>query len=209
MKTSYLAGAAGLALFLAACGGGETPAPTTETPPPVEEAETEAAAPEETVEVAETEAPAEEVAAEDAPVEEAALEEAPTEEAPAEEAPAEAEAADASDDGAVVVAGFTGDAANGQRVFTQCRTCHQVQPGRNMVGPSLYGILGREAGSVEGFRYSDANANSGIVWTEEVMYEYLENPARYIPGTIMAFPGLRREQDRVDVIAYLKSIPNS
>ena len=209
MKNSYLAGAAGLALFLAACGGSETPAPTTETPPPIEEAETESAAPEETVEVAETEAPAEEAAPEEAPVEEAApeAEESPAEDAPVE--PAEAEAADASEGGAVVIAGFTGDADNGQRVFTQCRTCHQVQPGRNMVGPSLYGIIGREAGSVEGFRYSDANANSGIVWTEEIMYEYLENPARYIPGTIMAFPGLRREQDRVDVIAYLKSIPNS
>lgn len=208
MKKSYLAGAAGLALFLAACGGSETPAPATETPPPVEEAEAETTAPEETVEVAETEAPAEETAPEEVPVEEAAApEDAPAEEAPAE--PAEAEAADAGDGGAVVIAGLTGDADNGQRVFTQCRTCHQVQPGRNMVGPSLYGIIGREAGSVEGFRYSDANANSGIVWTEEVMYEYLENPAQYIPGTIMAFPGLRREQDRVDVIAYLKSIPNS
>lgn len=207
MKKSYLAGAAGLALFLAACGGSETPAPATETPPSVEDAETETTAPEEAVEVAETEAPAEEIAPEEAPAEEAAPEEAPAEEAPAE--PAEVEAADAGDSGAVVIAGLTGDADNGQRVFTQCRTCHQVQPGRNMVGPSLYGIIGRTAGSVEGFRYSDANANSGIVWTEEVMYEYLENPAQYIPGTIMAFPGLRREQDRVDVIAYLKSVPNS
>ena len=73
-----------------------------------------------------------------------------------------------------------------------------------MAGPSLYKIIGRTAGSVEGFRYSDANASSGVVWTEETMFAYLEQPQRVIPGTIMAFPGLRREQDRADVIAYLK-----
>ena len=73
-----------------------------------------------------------------------------------------------------------------------------------MAGPSLYGIIGREAGTIEGFRYSDANANSGIVWTEATMFAYLERPQQFIPGTFMAFPGLPRPQDRADVIAYLK-----
>ncbi|MEL7545075.1 MAG: cytochrome c family protein [Pseudomonadota bacterium] len=208
MKKTYLVGVAGMALFLAACGGAETPAPTAETPPAADVAETEVETAEAPVEVvAEEEAAPEEAAPEEAPVE-VAEEEAPAEEPPVEEMAPETETA-AADDGAVIIAGFTGDAEKGQRVFTQCRTCHQVQEGRNMVGPSLYGIIGRDSGSVEGFRYSDANANSGITWTEEIMYEYLENPAQYIPGTIMAFPGLRREQDRVDVIAYLKSVPNS
>ncbi len=99
---------------------------------------------------------------------------------------------------------LAGDAANGQRVFAQCRSCHAVQEGRNLVGPSLYGVVGRMAGTVEGFRYSNANKESGVVWTEQNLFEYLENPRAYIPGTTMAFPGLRKEQDRADVIAYLK-----
>ncbi|MEO1189277.1 MAG: cytochrome c family protein [Pseudomonadota bacterium] len=101
-------------------------------------------------------------------------------------------------------AALTGDAGNGRRVFTQCMSCHAVQEGRNMAGPSLYGIVGRSAGTIPGFRYSDANANSGIVWTEETMFAYLEQPQAFIPGTFMAFPGLPRPQDRADVIAYLK-----
>jgi len=104
-------------------------------------------------------------------------------------------------------ASLTGDADRGKRVFARCMACHTVQEGQNRVGPSLYGIVGREAGSVEGFNYSDANANSGITWTEEVMFEYLEAPQEYIPGTRMIFPGLPSAQDRADVIAYLKSVP--
>jgi len=105
----------------------------------------------------------------------------------------------------VVLAGLTGDPARGQRVFAQCRTCHVVQPGVNRVGPSLHGIVGRQAGTVPNFRYSPANKNSGITWTEPVLFEYLENPRQYIPGTYMAYPGLRDPQQRADVIAYLKS----
>ena len=110
----------------------------------------------------------------------------------------------ASDDGAFTVAGLTGDPEAGRRVFARCRSCHVLEEGVNRVGPSLYGIFGRETGSVEGFRYSDANANAGITWTKDTMFEYLENPREYIPGTIMSFPGLRDPQDRADVIAYMK-----
>ncbi len=124
--------------------------------------------------------------------------------APAETAAAPATPAPAAAGGSDY-ASLTGDAAKGKRVFAQCMTCHAVQQGRNNVGPSLYNIVGRTAGTVEGFKYSSANANSGVVWTEENLFEYLENPQRYIPGTIMAFPGLRNPQDRADVIAYLKN----
>jgi cytochrome c len=144
-------------------------------------------------------APAAAPAAETAPVEEAAPAEAPPAETPA---PTEAAAPAA---GGTDYASYTGDAAKGKRVFAQCMTCHAVQEGRNNVGPSLYQIVGRTAGSVEGFKYSDANKNSGIVWTEEALFTYLENPQATIPGTIMAFPGLRNPQDRADVIAYLKN----
>lgn len=109
------------------------------------------------------------------------------------------------DDGQFMVAGLAGDAEQGRRVFARCRSCHVLEEGVNRVGPSLYGIFGRETGSVDGFRYSEANANADITWTAETMFEYLENPREYIPGTIMAFPGLRDEQDRADVIAYMKA----
>lgn len=118
-------------------------------------------------------------------------------------------AAGAADDAAgaasTVLASLSGDAAAGRRVFVKCMACHTVQEGQHRVGPSLYGIIGRPAGTIEGFNYSDANKNSGIVWTEDVMFEYLENPQEYIPGTRMIFPGLPSEQDRANVIAYLKS----
>ena len=114
------------------------------------------------------------------------------------------DAAGSSDDGGFTVAGLTGDPEAGRRVFARCRSCHVLEEGVNRVGPSLYGIFGRETGSVEGFRYSDANANAGVTWTKDTMFEYLENPREYIPGTIMSFPGLRDPQDRADVIAYMK-----
>jgi cytochrome c len=144
-------------------------------------------------------APAAAPAAEPAPVEEAA----PAEAAPAE-TPAPTEAA-APAAGGTDYASYTGDAAKGKRVFAQCMTCHAVQEGRNNVGPSLYGIVGRESGTIPGFKYSEANLNSNVTWTEENLFTYLEKPTDFIPGTIMAFPGLRNPQDRADVIAYLKN----
>ncbi|MBX9574977.1 MAG: cytochrome c family protein [Caulobacteraceae bacterium] len=129
--------------------------------------------------------------------------------APAAEAPAATEtpaAAPAAAGGATVtLAGLTGNATNGQRIFGQCRTCHVVEPGVNRVGPSLHGIIGRQAGTVAGFNYSAANKGSGVTWTEEVLFEYLENPREFMPGTRMAFVGLKKPQDRADVIAYLKT----
>ncbi|MEM7781066.1 MAG: cytochrome c family protein [Pseudomonadota bacterium] len=106
---------------------------------------------------------------------------------------------------AVTFADLTGDAGAGETVFAQCRTCHLIEEGRNGVGPSLYGVIGREAGSIEGFNYSDANANSGLTWTPEIMFDYLEAPREYMPGTRMAYPGLKDPQDRADLIAYLES----
>jgi cytochrome c len=103
---------------------------------------------------------------------------------------------------------FAQDAANGEDVFKKCRTCHQVgDAAKNSVGPILNGILGRKAGSIEGFSYSPANqeaGSKGLVWSEENLFKYLENPAAFMPKTKMIFPGLKDEQDRKDVIAYLK-----
>jgi cytochrome c len=99
--------------------------------------------------------------------------------------------------------------ANGEDVFKKCRACHQVGNGaKNLVGPLLNGVVGRKAGTIEGFNYSDANKEAGakgLVWTEEELFKYLENPAAYMPRNKMAFAGLKDEADRKDVIAYLKS----
>jgi cytochrome c len=99
---------------------------------------------------------------------------------------------------------LSGDPTNGQKVFKQCQTCHFIEPGKNFTGPTLYGIIGRKAGTVEKFNYSKANRESGKIWTEQVMFDYLENPRKAIPGTKMSFVGLKKPQDRADVIAYIQ-----
>jgi cytochrome c len=101
---------------------------------------------------------------------------------------------------------YTGDAAAGEKTFKQCIVCHSVKAGENKVGPTLFGIVGRPAGTVEKYNYSTANKKSGLTWTEQVMFDYLENPRAKIPGTKMAFVGLKKPQDRANVIAYLKKV---
>jgi cytochrome c len=112
--------------------------------------------------------------------------------------------------GATAMAQEAGDAAAGQRVFARCLACHRVGPdAANGVGPHLNGVVGRAAGAVEGYEYSEAMANSGITWTEEELHAFLMDPAAKVPGTKMAFPGLKREADLANVIAYLKSFDES
>jgi cytochrome c len=123
--------------------------------------------------------------------------------APADTAAAPAEAPAAATP--VSYASLTGDAAAGEKTFAQCKACHQAVEGKNGVGPSLAGIVGRTAGQVAGFSYSAANKGSGVTWTEETMFEYLEAPQKFMPGTKMAFAGLKKPQDRANVIAYLKT----
>ena len=120
-------------------------------------------------------------------------------------APAVAPAAEAAAPAAVTLASLKGDATKGEQVFGQCKTCHVAEKGVNRVGPSLWGVVGRHSGSIEGFKYSAANKNSGLTWTEDQLFTYLEAPQKTIPGTYMAFAGLKNPQDRADVIAYLKT----
>jgi cytochrome c len=95
------------------------------------------------------------------------------------------------------------DLAAGERVFrSQCMGCHSIEEGRNRAGPTLHGLFGREAGTLEGFNYSDAMREAGIVWSEETLDAFLEDPRGVVPGTIMVFWGLRPD-DRRRVIAYL------
>ncbi len=98
----------------------------------------------------------------------------------------------------------------GQRGFRKCSACHKVDQGAaGGVGPNLYGIVGKAKGAVEGFAYSKAlleAAESKGPWTYESLNEFLIKPKDYIPGTKMAFAGLKKETDRADMLAYLKSI---
>ena len=97
------------------------------------------------------------------------------------------------------------DAAAGEKVFLKCRACHQIGEGaKNAVGPVLNGVVGRKAGTYPDYSYSDANKKSGITWDEATLKEYLKNPRAKVPGTKMIFPGLTKEEDIDNVIAYLK-----
>jgi len=99
-----------------------------------------------------------------------------------------------------------GNSAKGAKLFkTRCEQCHTVEKGgANKIGPSLFGLFGRKSGQVEGFTYTDANKQKGVEWNENTLFEYLENPKKYIPGTKMAFGGLKKANDRNDLITYLK-----
>lgn len=101
---------------------------------------------------------------------------------------------------------LAGDIKAGEKVFKKCKACHVVDKEKNKTGPHLVNIMGRSAGSLESYKkYSKAMKESGIVWDEETLDGYLEKPKKYIKGTKMAFAGLKKEKDRENVIAYLKS----
>jgi len=96
-----------------------------------------------------------------------------------------------------------GDASAGEKVFNQCKACHTVEAGKNRVGPSLHGVVGRKAGTVEGFNYSQPMKDWGMTWTPENLDKYLADPKAAIPGNKMAFAGVKSPEDRANVIAYL------
>lgn len=95
---------------------------------------------------------------------------------------------------------------DGAKVFRKCSACHKLVAGENGAGPYLYGIVGREKAAADGFGYSDTLASMDGVWSPENLSGFLEKPSSYAPGTSMGFAGLRKVEDRADVIAYLDSL---
>jgi cytochrome c len=116
---------------------------------------------------------------------------------------------------ALVVAGFAaspahaaGDASHGQKVLQQCQVCHTITPGKNAIGPSLAGVVGRKAGTAAGYKYSDGMTKAGeggLVWSDKILERYLEDPKSVVPGNKMTFAGLKKQEDRDDVISFLTS----
>ncbi len=113
---------------------------------------------------------------------------------------------------AAVIVGSTGaaraqDAAAGAAVFkTQCSICHSVVEGKNLVGPSLFGVVGRQAGQISGFHYSPANKDSGLTWDAATLDRYLSDPQAVVPKTIMPYAGLKDDTKRANLIAYLSTL---
>jgi len=100
-----------------------------------------------------------------------------------------------------------GDAGHGKTVFNRCAICHKTDKGGpNGIGPNLFGVVGRKAGTAAGFTYSAAMKNSGITWSEDKLEAYVQHPQQVVPGNKMAFAGLTSAQDAQDVVAYLATL---
>lgn len=106
---------------------------------------------------------------------------------------------------ALTGAAFAQDVDAGEKSFNKCRSCHQVgETAKNSVGPELNGLFGRKAGAVDSYKYSDAMKNSGITWDDATFAEYITNPKAKVPGTKMAFAGIKKESEIKDLTAFLK-----
>lgn len=179
----------GLLLFLAACGSQPEPAGNA---------------------VAVPDAPANEalgnVAGEPAPANVTEPEAQPTPAATATPTAAATPAATEPAPAAPVETAAGGDAANGAKLYAQCKICHALEPGKHGLGPSLHGVVGRKAAALPDFNYSPAMKASGKVWTNAALSDYLRAPMKVVPGTKMAFAGVANDKSRADIIAYLDTL---
>ncbi|MDF2366161.1 MAG: cytochrome c family protein [Sneathiella sp.] len=99
-----------------------------------------------------------------------------------------------------------GDAAKGEKVFKKCKACHTIeQDGKNKIGPNLFGIVGKKSASIEDYKYSTAMQEANLTWDDATLSEYLKKPKALVKGTKMSFAGLKKESDRENLIAYLKT----
>jgi len=123
-----------------------------------------------------------------------------------ESAEAEAAPAEAVEEVPFEVVFASADAADGEKVFGKCKSCHSIE-GKDGVGPHLNGVVGRDHAAIEGFKYSEAMAaKKGTPWSEAELYGFLQNPKGWLPGTKMGFAGLAKPEDRANVIAYLATL---
>lgn len=97
-------------------------------------------------------------------------------------------------------------AAEQPAAFKVCAVCHKIEPGKNLVGPSLFGVVGRKSAAVEGFKYSASMAKINVVWDEATLAKYLPKPMQMVPGTRMTYDGLKKREDVAQVISYLKTL---
>lgn len=98
-----------------------------------------------------------------------------------------------------------GDAAKGKAVFARCAACHSLAPGKNGIGPSLAGIVGRKAGSMTGYRYSPAMQKSGLTWDGATIAKFVAGPSKLVPGTKMMAPAVSNPADQANLVAFLKT----
>ena len=98
------------------------------------------------------------------------------------------------------------DVETGKRVYSKCAACHALQAGVHVMGPSLHGLFGRTAGTVQGYVYSEAMAGAGFVWDRQTFSSFMENPMQYLPGTTMPFAGIRKPEQRKALGCYLAGI---
>lgn len=98
-----------------------------------------------------------------------------------------------------------GDAAKGEKVFGKCKACHEIATDKNKVGPTLHGVIGRKAGTVPGFKYSEAMAGADVTWEATTIAEYVAKPKEFVPGNKMAFAGLKKEDEIQDLVAYISA----
>ncbi len=117
-----------------------------------------------------------------------------------------AEVAEAEEATETAAAPAAGDAVKGETVFKKCKACHSIEPGKNGTGPSLFGVVDRPIGSVEGFAYSDAMKNHGGNWDAATLNQFLGDVKGTVPGTKMSFAGIKKEDQRADLIAYLSTL---
>ena len=96
-----------------------------------------------------------------------------------------------------------GDAQRGAQVFNQCKICHSLEAGKNLLGPSLHGLIGRKAGSLPGYSYSPAMKNANVTWTDDTLSRYLADPKAFVPGDKMGFAGIKDPTKLGDLLAYL------
>lgn len=99
-----------------------------------------------------------------------------------------------------------GDPVAGKAVFNQCAICHSAEKGVMKIGPSLFGVVGRKAGTLEGYTYSEAMKKHDVVWNNDTLNTYLTDPRKVVPGTKMIFPGIKDDAKRANVIAYLDTL---